>query len=78
MKPGGTAARAGLAQLLILQGETAEGIRRLKELAAEQPDNVALRLALLRRPEIQRNWDEAQQLINEIRRAEGDRGVIEG
>lgn len=60
---------------LMNRGLTQEGLGRLRELAEKEPDNVQIRLALLQEPEVQANPDEVGQLIEGLRRIEGDRGI---
>lgn len=64
-----------LAVLDILDGNHQAGIQILRSLAAQDLRNIRVRTLLLSVSEVQQNPAETAQLIDEIRRIEGERGL---
>lgn len=63
-----------IAALEIAKGDRAVGINILKDLATQNKQDVQSRDLLLLTPEIQSDQETAQQLITELRQAEGESG----
>jgi tetratricopeptide (TPR) repeat protein len=64
-----------LALLDLTYGDHATGIRLLKNLAAQDADNVEARSLLLETREVQSDPDAARQLIAQLQKAEGQSGI---
>ncbi|MFW6154487.1 MAG: tetratricopeptide repeat protein [Planctomycetota bacterium] len=58
------------------RGRRAEGIERLQAYAAARPDAVRVRAALLELEEIRADPIRAQTLVDQMRQAEGDSGLL--
>ncbi len=65
-----------LATVRILHGDRAAGVAGLGAMAAAHPDNIASRAVLLGLPEIRSDTTAAQMLIDDIRRIQGDSGLL--
>ncbi len=65
-----------LASLDILHGEAAGGIAALRALAAEDMGDVQVRALLLEVPEVSQDRAGAQQLVDQIKAAEGGSGLV--
>ena len=68
-------ARVFLAEFLMGHDQRPEGVALLRSLAASHPDEPRLRSVLLMLPEVQRDPREAQRLVDDLRRIEGERGL---
>ncbi|NLX12599.1 MAG: tetratricopeptide repeat protein [Phycisphaerales bacterium] len=68
-------ASMALAIFLLTQDERNEGLEILKNMANERQEDVTVRLTLLSQPEIRNRPSEAQTLVDELRKIEGERGV---
>lgn len=64
-----------LATLELRQGRRAEGLKRLKEMAAADPQETRARSLLLSQPEIVADGGVAQKLIDELKSAQGPSGL---
>ncbi len=63
-----------LAYLELTKGKRQVGLDLLRKMAAEDENDLQARSVLLRQPEILRNPADAQKLVDEIHRIEGDTG----
>ncbi len=68
--------RRRLAVLRVLGEDRPEGITMLKQMAQEGPTDVQTRSLLLALPEIQKDAQAAQKLVDEIRTAQGEGGLL--
>jgi len=64
-----------LALLELMHGDRDEGINILSDMAAQDKREIRARTLLLATREIQENQDRAQELIDELKDAEGDSGL---
>lgn len=60
----------------LTSGARSRGIERLRRLAAEHPDDAEIRTVLLRVPEIAASDEQARPLISDLKRIEGERGLL--
>ncbi|NQU76348.1 MAG: hypothetical protein HQ546_08570, partial [Planctomycetes bacterium] len=68
--------RTQLALLNLRSGNRAEGLGILRELAQNDPDNLVVRSLLLETPEVLQDPIEAQRLIDELRKTQGESGLL--
>jgi len=65
-----------MAMVELLHGDGVAGINRLSKIAVQDPNDIGVRSLLLKIPEVQEDQGRTQALVDELRKIEGERGLL--